>query len=231
MTLMSTYHFVSTEQYKEQVVQLIGEMNRENVFNVGALSIDNLQKADFFSQEEFFQKFGIDLSKKSILITFHPETVSYEKNEVYTNELINALEELKDYQLIITMPNADTMGNMVRRKLQEFIASHPNATGIESFGTKGYLTCMKHCAFMLGNTSSGFVEASYFPKFVINLGDRQKGRIETPNIHTVPITKEQILNAVKQIETAENPANCNIYGEGNTAQKIVAVLKKLNSSH
>lgn len=226
LTLMSTYHFVSTERYKDQVIRLIGQEHKERVFNVGALSIDNLKKADFFSLEEFQQKFHIDLTRKSILITFHPETVSYDKNLVYTDELIAALHELTTYQLIITMPNADTMGNMIRQKLQEFISSHSNAIGIESFGTKGYLTCMKHCAFMLGNTSSGFVEASYFPKFVINLGDRQRGRIETSNILTIPIEKEAILDAVKQIEKKEIPADCQIYGDGNTAKRMVAILKE-----
>lgn len=228
LTIMSSYHFVSTEEYKNQVVKLIGEGNEERVFNVGALSIDNLKRADFFSLEEFHQKFNIDLTRKSILITFHPETVSYEKNLGHIHELIAALEELSTYQLVITMPNTDTMGNMIRQRLQEFIELHPNATGIESFGTKGYLTCMKYCAFMLGNTSSGFVEASYFPKFVINLGDRQKGRIETPNIYTISISKEHILEAVKQIETREIPTGCQIYGDGNTAGRIVEVLGKMN---
>lgn len=227
LTLMSSYHFVSTEQYKEQVIRLIGDENKERVFNVGALSIDNLKKEDFFSLEEFYQKFRIDLTKKSSLITFHPETVSYEKNLEYIDELIAALKELNDYQLIITMPNADTMGNLIRERLQEFIAVHQNAIGIESFGTKGYLTCMKHCAFMLGNTSSGFAEASYFPKFVINLGDRQKGRIETSNIYTISITKENILKTVKQIENEKMPENTRIYGEGNTAKRIVDILKKM----
>ncbi|MNV27041.1 GDP/UDP-N,N'-diacetylbacillosamine 2-epimerase (hydrolyzing) [compost metagenome] len=230
---MSLYHFVSTEQYKDQVIKLIGEENKDRVFNVGALSIDNLKKEDFFSLEEFHQKFNIDLTKRSVLITFHPETASYEKNLTYIQELIAALKELHAYQLIITMPNADTMGNMIRQELQEFITSHPNAIGIESFGTKGYLTCMKYCAFMLGNTSSGFVEASYFPKFVINLGDRQKGRIETPNIYTVSVSKANILDAIKQIETQKTPTDCQIYGEGNAAEKIAGVLRKieLNSNN
>ncbi len=212
LTQMSKLHFASTEQYKEQIIKIMGEEHRHEVFNVGALSIDNLKNIDFLSVNDFKKKFDIDLTKKSILITFHPETVSYEKNETYINELLEALEELDSYQLIITMPNADTMGNMIRLKLQDFIALHDNAIGIESFGTIGYLTCMKHCEFMLGNTSSGFVEAAFFPKFVINLGDRQKGRIETPNIYTTPVTKKDILNTVKKIETTPLPDNCNIYG-------------------
>lgn len=230
LTQMSKLHFASTEQYKEQIIKIMGEEHRHEVFNVGALSIDNLKNIDFLSVNDFKKKFDIDLTKKSILITFHPETVSYEKNETYINELLEALEELDSYQLIITMPNADTMGNMIRLKLQDFIALHDNAIGIESFGTIGYLTCMKHCEFMLGNTSSGFVEAAFFPKFVINLGDRQKGRIETPNIYTTPVTKKDILNTVKKIETTPLPDNCNIYGAGDTSVKIVEILKKFVSN-
>lgn len=227
LTLMSKLHFASTEQYKDQIVKIVGDEHKDAVFNVGALSIDNLKNVEFLSVEEFKKKFNIDLTKKSILITFHPETVSFEKNETYTNELIAALTQLKAYQLIITMPNTDTMGNMIRLKLKDFISSNVNAIGIESFGTLGYLTCMKHCEFMLGNTSSGFVEASFFPKFVINLGDRQKGRIETPNIYTTPVTKEDILNTVKKIEATPLPENCNIYGDGNTASRIVNAIKKM----
>ncbi len=225
LTLMSKFHFVSTDKYREKVVDIIGAEYTNLVYNVGALSIDNLKNADLYSLKEFEQKFNIDLTLDSILITFHPETVSFEKNEMYVDELISALRELNSYQLIITMPNADNMGNMIRLKLLSFININSNAYGIESFGTKGYLTCMKYSKFMLGNTSSGFVEASFFPKFVINLGDRQKGRIETPNIYTIPIKKEEILKAVKNIEITPLPNNCNIYGDGNTSFKIVEILK------
>lgn len=227
LTLMSKLHFASTEQYKDQIIKIIGQEHKHEVFNVGALSIDNLKNVDFLSIEEFKKRFNIDLTRKSILITFHPETVSYEKNETYTNELIAALDELGSYQLIITMPNTDTMGNMIRLKLKDFINRRSNAVGIESFGTIGYLTCMKHCEFMLGNTSSGFVEASFFPKFVINLGDRQKGRIETANIYTTPVTKTDILRTVKKIEKAQIPSNCNIYGNGDASTRIVQILKKI----
>jgi GDP/UDP-N,N'-diacetylbacillosamine 2-epimerase (hydrolysing) len=227
LTLMSKLHFASTEKYKEQIIKIIGEEHRHEVFNVGSLSIDNLKNVDFLSIDEFRDRFNIDLTKKSIIITFHPETVSYKKNEIHVDEIIAALSELNDYQLIITMPNADTMGNMIRLKLKNFIDTYSNAIGIESFGTVGYLTCMKHCKFMLGNTSSGFVEASFFPKFVINLGDRQKGRIETPNIYTTSVTKQNILSAVKKLETTSQLDNCNIYGNGDASIKIVEVIRKM----
>lgn len=223
ITHFSKYHFTTTNQYKQRVVEL--KQNSENVYNVGALSIDNLKQMRLLSIEEFKNKFNIDLSQPGILITFHPETVTFEKNEEYTNELIAALNETKNYQFIITMPNADTMGNIIREKLKRFIVSHSNAFGIESFGTLGYLSCMKHSSFMLGNTSSGFVEASFFQKYVINLGKRQTGRIMTGNIINCNFDKKEILGAIKIFETINMPAASHIYGDGTTAEKIVQILK------
>lgn len=230
LTIMSKYHFVSTEQYKKQVIKLVGDENQKNVFNVGALSIDNLTGMSFLTIDEFMQKFNIDLNKRSILITFHPETVSFKKNIEYTNELFSACAELKEYQLIFTMPNSDTMGDFIRTKLIDFVNQNKNAVSVESFGTVGYLSCMKHCEFMLGNTSSGFVEASYFPKHVINIGERQKGRIITSNIVNIPIDKVDILKAVKKIESKPIPSKNNLYGDGNSSEKILEILKKILST-
>ena len=223
ITHMSAYHFTTTEEYKNRVIELKG--SAENIHNVGALSIDNLKTYPLLSIEEFKNKFQIDLSVPSILITFHPETVSFEKNEKHIDELIAALNETKNYQLIITMPNTDTMGNMIREKLNHFIKAHSNAIGVESFGTLGYLSCMKHSSFMLGNTSSGFVEASYFPKYVINLGERQTGRIITENISNCKIERNAILNAIADFRNRALPAEITIYGNGNASEKIIRLLK------
>lgn len=226
ITHMSQVHFTTTEKYCQRVIELTH--THKNVFNVGALSIDNLTSLTLLSVEEFRKKFDIDLSIPSILITFHPETVSFEKNEEYTDELIAALTAVAmDYQLIITMPNADTMGNMIRYKLKNFIAAS-GAKGVESFGTIGYLSCMKYASLMLGNTSSGFVEAAFFSKHVINLGKRQLGRILTPNIHNCPLERDSIIRAIKDFENTLPAAQTNIYGSGGTAKKIVLVLNQLH---
>lgn len=226
ISLFSKFHFASTEEYKERVIEVVGY--RENVFNVGALSIDNLKNLTLYTKEEFYNLFNIDLNKPTVLITFHPETVSFEKNKVYIEEVIGALNELKKYQLVITMPNVDTLGVYIREKLEKFIGKSNNAIAVESFGTIGYLTCMKYCHFMLGNTSSGFVEASFFPKYVLNLGDRQKGRCVTPNIFNCPIDKDRILKCVEKIESMPlDPSNISVYGEGNSAEQIINILKKI----
>lgn len=225
ITLMSAYHFATTDKYKNRIIELTD--STENVFNVGALSIDNLSSLTLFSISEFKLKFNLDLSIPSILITFHPETVAFEKNEQYILELIMALKHISGYQFIITMPNADTMGNVIRRKLNEFIEECSHAYGIESFGTLGYLSCMKHCTMMLGNTSSGFVEASFFNKYVINIGARQTGRILTENIRNCEIKKEAIISAVKDYTTKFNAEKISIYGDGTAASKIISFIKQI----
>ena len=116
---------------------------------------------------------------------------------------------------------------MIRNKISDFAKKNSEIKVIESFGVIGYLSCMKYCKFLLGNTSSGFVEAAFFPKPVINLGNRQKGRLETENILTTPINKNAILKAVKKIEDNNSFNDCNLYGDGDTAEKIISILKNL----
>lgn len=226
ISLMSKYLFVSTEEYKKRAIE-IGE-NENNVFNAGALSIDNLMNQKLFAIDEFREKFGIDLGKPSILSTFHPETVSLDKNETYINELISAFEELvNNYQIIITMPNTDTMGDMIRGKLSDFGSKYQSVKLVESFGMKGYLTAMKNCKMLIGNTSSGFVEAAFFPKWVINLGDRQKGRLKTENIINSKVEKEEIIKSVKFLEANNISSDTNIYGDGFASDKIIDTLKNI----
>lgn len=228
ISLMSKYLFISTEEYRKRAIEII--KRHDDVFNVGALSIDNLSNEKLYSISEFKKEFNIDLKKPTILTTFHPETVGFENNRIYISELIATLDELSgEYQIIITMPNSDTEGLMIREKLQEFGKQNRKVKLIESFGMKGYLSCMKHCSILIGNTSSGFIEAAFFPKWVINIGNRQNGRINTPNMYSIPIVKEEILRTVIKIEnSSEMPTDSNIYGNGNAAHKIVMIIKELN---
>lgn len=225
ISLFSKILFVSTDEYKKRAEEIVG-VDAE-VFNVGALSIDNLKNQELYSIEEFNNLFDINLLKPSILCTFHPETVALEKNETYINELIRAFEELqKEFQIIITMPNSDTLGNIIRDRIMKYALNNERVKTVESFGMKGYLTCMKHSFAMIGNTSSGFVEAAFFPKWVINLGKRQDGRIRTLNILDVPnVEKEEILKAVLKIQNMVLPNDCNIYGKGNASDLILSNIK------
>jgi GDP/UDP-N,N'-diacetylbacillosamine 2-epimerase (hydrolysing) len=227
ISLMSKYLFVTTEEYRNRAIEIIQRPNE--VFNVGALSIDNLINEKLYSISEFKDKFEIDLNIPTILTTFHPETVGFEKNELYIKELLSALKELSSkYQIVITMPNSDTQGLMIREKIEDFGRNNENVILIESFGMKGYLSFMKHCKMLIGNTSSGFVEAAFYPKWVINIGNRQNGRINTPNIFSIPILRDKILQKVLEIEYLKSlERDCNIYGFGNTANIIIKILKRL----
>jgi len=125
------------------------------------------------------------------------------------------------------MHNTDTMVNYIRKKKDKIIIKNENAIKVESFGTIGYLTCMKYCTMLLGNTSSGFIEASYFPKYVINLGNRQLGRLVTPNIKNVRIEKNEILKAVGEYQNINFPEYDGVYGTGNAADNIIRILKEV----
>ncbi len=222
---MSQIHFVSSEVYKNRLNELLD--NKQHIYNVGALSFDNLCKGDLYTVDEFRTRFKIDLNIPTVLITIHPETVSFEKNEHYTEVLLKVLSSLKGYQYLITMPNADTMGLSIRKKIIRYAEENKQVCLVESLGTVGYLSVMKYCSFMMGNTSSGFIEASFFPKWVINLGNRQKGRLLTPNIIATEFDEFQIMEAVRKIETSGTPEKSEVYGDGSAATKIVRIIKEI----
>jgi GDP/UDP-N,N'-diacetylbacillosamine 2-epimerase (hydrolysing) len=226
ITLMSSLHFTVSERYRARVIQLKNDPS--NVYNVGSLSIDNLASMNFLSIQAFYETFNIDLGKPTILITFHPETVAIEMNSYFISELLCALSQVKGYQFVFTMPNADPLSQTIRSSIKKFVEETPHALAVESFGTLGYLSCMKHCAMMLGNSSSGFIEASYFPKYVVNLGDRQKGRILTENIYNCRIDSDEILAAVVSFSSFSPTTTITNYGDGHAAARIISVLKGAN---
>ena len=223
ITHFSKIHFASCEQYRERIVQMTG--SELNVYNAGALCMDSLKNTETLSIEDFYSKYSIDLRLPTILLTFHPETVSPEKNTKYVEEIEEVIRSLNDWQIVITMPNADIMGLLIRESFLRLEASLPNVHCVENFGSQGYFTCMKHCRFMLGNTSSGFYDALFFNKPVVNLGSRQKGRIETANIITCGITKAEIFSAIQIALEYKSEKNVNIYGSGETAKFITEKLR------
>lgn len=226
ITLASKIHFVSCNEHAKRVSELIE--SKDNIFNVGSLSLDNLTNQHLLSKKEFFDMFGVDLNKKTILVTFHPETISSKLNEEYAEELSSALTELKSYKVLITLPNADIFGSIIRNRFVLLsLKSHHRIFCLENLGSQGYFTAMTFCSFLLGNTSSGIIEAASFGKWVINVGNRQEGRIQSENIYNVPADKRKILQAVKKIEKNPEYKGGNIYYKENPAGNICSVLKKL----
>ena len=226
LSLMSKYHFSATEIYSKKIQEMIG--STENIYTVGALGLDNIKKIQLLSIEDFLKTYQIDMIKPTILLTFHPETVNFEKNKAFAQEICQVIEETKHkYQYVITMPNADTMGNTIRNIFTEYAQNKSEIKLIENFGTKGYFSCINLCSFLLGNTSSGIIEAASFKKYVINIGDRQKGRLCSENTFQANINKLEILEAIKNIETLPEYKGSNIYGDGATTQKIINLLKSI----
>lgn len=224
ITHLSDWHFAGSARYAERVEQLVG--SSEHVFNVGYLSLDTLSTMAFMTPEELLPRCGLDLSRPTLLCTFHPETVAHQRNHRFAEELEAAFSALSNWQVLVTMPNADTRSQPIRSMFSRLAAAHPNISAVESLGTLGYLSAMRHCAAMVGNTSSGYVEASYFPKLVIDLGDRQRGRIQTSNITNVPIDRAQIIEAIGNLAPVAAPSECHIYGDGHAAAKICEVLQR-----
>lgn len=228
ITHMAKYHFTTTEQYKNRVLELMGADETEaKVYNVGSLSLDNLEDLELLDTSEFLEEYGIDLTNPTILFTFHPETVNSKMNKQYIEEVIEALDSLKNYQVVITMPNADTNGNIIRNRLKRFIKQNEDRVfGVENFGIKGYFSCMNHARFLMGNSSSGIIEAASFDKYVVNLGDRQKGRASGKNVLNLEIDRDKIISMVKEIEQHPNRSNGNVYWNGGAAKQIIKILKQ-----
>ncbi|MCW3805806.1 UDP-N-acetylglucosamine 2-epimerase [Plebeiibacterium marinum] len=228
ITLASSTHFVATKEYAKRVAELTE--SKSNTFVVGALSLDNLKNLPLLSISDFNNKFDIDLGAPTILTTFHPETIEVSKNQEYANILSETFRELSQkFQIVITLPNADTEGYKIRKAFLELPQKTNNRViCVENFGSLGYFSCMKHCSFLLGNTSSGIIEAASFQKRVINLGDRQKGRACGSNVLHIPIDKEEIKKAVSCIQNSHSCDIENPYYQGGVADKIIEVLKMRN---
>ena len=225
ISLASKYHFVSAQPFAERLKALLDD-NHQHIHCVGSLSLENLEKLELLTLAEFKNKWNIDLSINTFLVTVHPETVAFEKNEVYCSEISKALEALADtYQIVITMPNADTSGLILRNAFNELAKRKSTIKIIENFGTQSYFTCMKQAKLLIGNTSSGIVEAASFGKYVLNIGDRQKGRLCSNNVIHLPFESHFI------VASAEDYANksfdgINVYYQKNPSSKIVDILKQ-----
>jgi GDP/UDP-N,N'-diacetylbacillosamine 2-epimerase (hydrolysing) len=222
ITLSSKIHFTSLDEYSQKVSEVLGSKN--NTYTIGSLSLDNLQEVELLNLSEFNEKWGVDLNKPTVLVTVHPETVSPAANTIHLAELLETIKYLSEkYQVVITMPNADTFGSVFRKGYNELVSD--NVKLIENFGTQSYFTCMKYAKFMIGNTSSGITEAASFHKFVINLGNRQKGRVTEDNVLHVPFAFKEIITAVQKIEKAGEYLGSNPYYQGGAVNKIIQILK------
>lgn len=229
ISLASSIHFVSASVFESRIQNLIGNENAP-VYNVGSLSLENLHDIDLLEISEFKFKWGIDLVIPTILVTVHPETVDYKNNESYCLEITQALKSLADkFQIVITMPNADTFGNIFRTAFLNLSKDILNIYIIENFGTQSYFTCMKYVCLLIGNTSSGIIEAASFKNYVLNIGDRQKGRLSGDNVINLPFEKEVIIsNALKYANSTFH--GINLFYKENPSINILNHCRKFIAS-
>jgi UDP-hydrolysing UDP-N-acetyl-D-glucosamine 2-epimerase len=226
MTKMSHLHFVETEAYGRRVVQMGEDPARVTVS--GALAIDNLQDMQILSPSGFESRYGLSLTPKPLAVTFHPVTREYERTEEYCGELLGAIEA-SGLPAIFTLPNADTHGSLIARRIEAFVAGSSRFHLVPNFGTEGYFSLMTHACAMVGNSSSGLVEAASFGLPVVNVGNRQQGRMAPANVIHTRCDREDILKGIREAVSDAFRTSIaglvNPYGTGNASGRIVDVLK------
>lgn len=224
VTKMSYLHFVANELYRKRIIQM-GE-NPNRVFNVGALGVENVFNTVLLTKEEICKQIGISLEQKFVMVTFHPITMeSQEKNETQLYNLIAAMEIKDQYFYVITMANADMGGNWINTIFKEYSSKHKNALFISSLGMLRYLSAIKYCEFVLGNSSSGIIEAPALGVPVIDVGDRQKGRMMADTIIHCKAETQEIIQAIEQAPKVKHCVSY-IYGDGHSSNKIADILYK-----
>ena len=226
ITKMSHLHFVAAEDYRRRVIQL-GEQP-ERVFLVGGLGIDAIQRMTLLDRTALETSLNFKLGRKNLLITFHPVTLDAVSSQHQMSELLAALGELTDTNLIFTMPNADTGGRELAAMVDAFVSSHGNAQVYASLGQLRYLSCMRYVDGVIGNSSSGLTEAPSLGVGTINIGDRQKGRLSASSVINCQPSVDSIREALDKLF---DPAfrstldqTINPYGNGGATKKIVDIL-------
>ncbi len=226
ITKLSHLHFVSTPSYARRVIQLGEEPWR--VVVCGAPSLDNLRAIRLLGREELEAKHGLNLSKPFLLATFHPVTLEYERTESQIGELLAALVAC-EMPVVFTHPNADTQSHIVTERIKAFVRANSSGRFIDSLGTQSYFSLMAQAAVLVGNSSSGIIEAASFRLPVVNIGSRQRGRIRGPNVIDVGYGREEIEGAITLAMTSQFRETLrdliNPYGNGDAAGKIVNRLK------
>ena len=229
ITKMSHLHFTANEQYYNRVIQLGEHPNR--VFNVGAIGIDNIKRLTLLSKKDLEESIGFKFSKRNLLITFHPVTLEKSTSKEQFSNILQALEELEGTHLFFTKSNADTNGRIINRMIDEYVAAHSDkAIAYVSLGQLRYLSVMQFIDGVIGNSSSGLLEAPIFKIGTINIGDRQRGRIQADSvIDCMPIV-EDIRYALKElysqtfqkkIKAVKSP-----YGNGGATERILEVIRE-----
>ena len=228
ITKMSFFHFTSTEAYRRRVIQMGEQPDR--VFNVGAIGVENALRETLMSKNELEKSLQFSLRRPYAVVTFHPVTLEDNTAEQQMQELLYAIDEHPEYLYLCTKANADAGGRMINRMWDEFAASRENVAVYESLGMIRYLSAVKYSIMVVGNSSSGIVEVPAFGIPTINIGDRQKGRVQADSVincqpDRVNISESiEIAQGTEFREVAKNTDNP--YGKGNTSDTILSILEE-----
>jgi len=224
ITKMSHLHFTSTDTYRKRVIQL-GEQP-ERVFNVGALGVENVLKNDFLSKEEIEQSLHFEMTDKCFLCTYHPVTLSNMSSEEQVLNLLNALDNYKDYHVIFTYSNSDTDSQIIIKRIQEYVDKNGSrCMFIPSLGQKRYFSALKHMTAVLGNSSSGIIEVPSFGIPTLNIGDRQKGRMAADSVINCGCSVEEIKDGLERVLASDCKNIENPYHKEGTCDAILKVIK------
>lgn len=228
ITKMSHLHFAATDEYRNRIIQL-GEQP-DKVFNVGGLGIDNINKLKLLSKADFENAINFELGEKNILITFHPVTLEKSTSGMQFQALLDSISELRNTKIIFTKANSDTDGRVINSMIDDYVAKHDNTIAFTSMGQLNYLSALQFMDAVVGNSSSGLIEAPSFKIGTIDIGDRQKGRIKANSIIACSPNKESIDSALVKLYSREfqDIANNvdNPYGDGGASKEIVRIIKE-----
>lgn len=228
ITKMSHLHLTSTEEYRNRVIQL-GEQP-ERVFNVGAIGIENIKKVPLMSKRELEESLGFEMGNKCLLVTYHPVTLENSTAEEQSQNLLNSLDQYKDYRIIFTMPNSDTNGRIIMQEIENYVEKNKErAVAFKSLGLKRYLSALQYVSAVVGNSSSGIIEVPSFGIPTLNIGDRQKGRIAAESVVHCGTTFDEINQGLQvtlsELQMQVSQTCINPYGKEDTTNTIVRIIK------
>lgn len=233
ITKMSYLHFTSTEPYRKRVIQMGEDPGR--VFNVGAMGVENALQVQHVPRDELESYLEFPLYRKPyVVVTFHPVTLELESVDEQIENLLAAISEREDLNFLITKSNADLGGQHINRILDAFAGTHKNCCVVSSLGMRRYMSVLADAACVLGNSSSGIVEVPSFGIPTINIGNRQRGRIQAGSVINCLPVKEEILRALELAQSKKFRAKAanvvNPYGDGKASERICEIIKNTLSA-
>lgn len=228
ITKLSYLHFTSTEVYRRRVIQLGEQPDR--VFCVGAIGIENILNEELMSKAELENAIDFRLNKPYAVVTFHPVTLEDNNSAKQFQAILEACKKHKDMKFIFSKANADANGRIINQMIDKFVNENGNTVAFTSLGMIRYLSALNYCDMAIGNSSSGLVEVPSFRIPTINIGDRQKGRMQAESVINCEPTSEGVENAINLALTDEFKSKArqadNPYGDGNTSEKIINKVKE-----